>query len=245
MKKLNLKDVSRYVEQNIGTFHEKRLQSLDGLKLRKVLNRKNPYLFKAKNVLTSEEIVRGLLEAQISSSEETIFGDWLEGLAIFINEKVYAGRKSGMEGIDLEFDLDGTRYIVNIKSGPNWGNSTQIRKMVEDFKRAKKILRTSGAKFSIEAINGCCYGRDNKPEKGDYQKLCGQRFWEFISGNDQLYIEIIEPLGYQAKERNEAFIESYAKAINIFTKEFSNDFCTRDGSIAWNKIIEFNSAKLI
>ncbi len=241
MKKLNLKDVTRYVEENIGTFHAKRLQSLDGLKLRKVLNRKNPYLFKAKNVLTSEEIIKGLLDAQISSSEETIFGDWLEGLAIFINEKVYAGRKSGMEGIDLEFDLDGTRYIINIKSGPNWGNSTQIRKMIEDFKRAKKILRTSGANFPIEAVNGCCYGRDNNPEKGDYRKLCGQRFWEFISGDERLYLDIIEPLGHQAKERSEAFSQSYAQVVNRFTKEFSIEFCNDDGTIDWVKIIEFNA----
>ena len=31
-------------------------------------------------------------------------------------------------GIDLEFDKDGVRYIVTIKSGPNWGNSSQIGK---------------------------------------------------------------------------------------------------------------------
>lgn len=58
MEKLNLKDVSRYVEQNIGTFHQKRIQSLDGLKLSQVLKRKNPYLFKAKYVLTAEQIVK-------------------------------------------------------------------------------------------------------------------------------------------------------------------------------------------
>lgn len=83
MKKLNLMDVSKYVEKNIGTFHEKRIQSLDGLKLMQVLKRKNPYLFKAKYVLTADEIVRGIVDAHISSNEETIFGDWLEGLAIF------------------------------------------------------------------------------------------------------------------------------------------------------------------
>ena len=31
MKELNLKDVSEYVEKNIGTFHEKRIQSLDSI----------------------------------------------------------------------------------------------------------------------------------------------------------------------------------------------------------------------
>lgn len=243
MKKISLRDVKRYVELNIGSFHDKRLQSLDGLSLRKVLKRKNPYLFKAKNILTSEQIVKNLLDAQISSSEETIFGDWLEGLAIYINEKVYGGRKSGIEGIDLEFDKDGTRYIVNIKSGPNWGNSSQIKKMVGDFKKAKKTLRTSGANLSIEAINGCCYGRDNSPDKGDYRKLCGQRFWEFIGGSETLYTEIIEPLEHKAQEKNELFQKSYAKIVNKFTTDFSFEFCNEDGSLNWKKIVEFNSGK--
>lgn len=71
------------------------------MKLVKVLKRKNPYLFKAKYVLTADQIVRGIVDAHISSNEETIFGDWLEGLAIFINGKVYDGRKSGITNIDL------------------------------------------------------------------------------------------------------------------------------------------------
>ncbi len=139
MKKLNTNDVLKYVEKNINIFHQKRIQSLNNLKLSQVLKRKNPYLFKAKNVLTAEQIVRGIIDAHISSNEETIFGDWLEGLAIFINNKVYGGYKSGIKGIDLEFDKEGIRYIVTIKSGPNWGNSSQIIKMVEYFKTAKKL----------------------------------------------------------------------------------------------------------
>jgi len=88
MEVLDLNDVVKYVEENIGTFHQKRISSLDTLSLNKVLKRKNPYLFKAKYVLTAEQIIRGLVDAHISSNEETIFGDWLEGLAIFINQKV-------------------------------------------------------------------------------------------------------------------------------------------------------------
>ena len=34
---------------------------------------------------------------------------------------------------------------------------------------------------------------DNQPDKGDYFKYCGQSFWEIISGNKNLFIEIIEP----------------------------------------------------
>ncbi|MFH1310696.1 MAG: PmeII family type II restriction endonuclease [Candidatus Omnitrophota bacterium] len=241
MKKLKLKDILQYVEKNIGSFHQKRIHSLDELKLSKVLKRKNPYLFKAKHVLTAEQIVKGLVDAHISSNEETIFGDWLEGLAIFINDKVYGGRKSGIKGIDLEFDSNGTRNIVTIKSGPNWGNSSQIAKMVTDFNTAKKTLRTSNSQLTIVAVNGCCYGRDSKPDKGSYFKYCGQHFWEFISGDSELFIEIIEPLGYKAKEKNDSFVKSYSQMINMFTREFSNIFCKDNGDIDWDKLVRFNS----
>ncbi len=241
MEKLIINDVLEYVENNIGTFHSKRLLSLDKLRLSKVLKRKNPYLFKAKNVLTANEIVKGIVDAHISSSEEGIFGDWLEGLAIFINNKVYSGWKSGIPNIDLEFNKNDTRYIVNIKSGPNWDNSSQIKKMISDFKTAIKTLRTSNSNLHIIAVNGCCYGIDNKPDKGDYFKYCGQRFWEFISDEQNLYKDIIEPLGFKAKEKNEQFMESYSKMINKFTKEFINDFCKENGEIDWDKLIEFNS----
>jgi hypothetical protein len=241
MEKLSLKDVTQYVKENIGTFHEKRIESINNLKLSSVLRRKNPYLFKAKYVLTSEQIIKGIVDAHISSNEETIFGDWLEGLAIFVNQKVFNGRKSGIPGIDLEFDLDHTRYIVTIKSGPNWGNSRQIKEMKSSFITAIKTLRTSNSKLNVIAVNGCCYGKDNKPDKGNYYKYCGQQFWEFISGDLEFYTKIIEPLGYRAKEKNDDFIEIYSKMINKFTKEFSNEFCDNDGNIDWNKLLKFNS----
>ncbi|HRP18888.1 MAG TPA: PmeII family type II restriction endonuclease, partial [Ginsengibacter sp.] len=144
-------------------------------------------------------------------------------------------------GIDLEFDHSGVRNIVTIKSGPNWGNSSQIAKMIADFRTAKKTLRTSHSKLNIVAVNGCCYGNDNNPDKGDYFKFCGQRFWEFISGDKALYIELIQPLGHKAKEKNEEFLVSYSQMINKFTREFSNLFCKESGEIDWPNLVRFNS----
>ncbi|SEG12747.1 Type II restriction endonuclease EcoO109I [Nitrosomonas ureae] len=113
--------------------------------------------------------------------------------------------------------------------------------MVTDFKIAKKTLRTSNSQLNIIAVNGCCYGKDSKPDKGDYFKYCGQRFWEFISGNNELFTEIIEPLGHNAKEKNDDFVKSYAQMINKFTKEFSNSFCKDTGEIDWEELVRFNS----
>ncbi len=241
MKQINTHDVQLYVENNIGTFHSKRLQNLEGLKLKRVLQRKNPYLFRAKNILTAQDLVKNLLDAYLSSQEETIFGDFLEGLAVFICGEVLDGKKSAAEGIDLEFSNDGIKYLITIKSGPNWGNSSQIKDMKKSFIKAIKILKTNNPKIHVIAVNGCCYGRSKIIEKDGYQKLCGQRFWEFISGNENLYIEIIEPLGHKAKEKNEDFLKAYAKLINKFTFEFGKEFCV-DGEINWDALVKYNSS---
>lgn len=241
MRSVSRNEIIRFIEPNIQHFHDRRLESLLALQLKKILTRKNPYLFKAKNQNTAHDLVKSILDAHLSSQEEGIFGGFLEELAVFICSCAYGGKKSSAEGIDLEFDKDGTYYLVSIKSGPNWGNSRQIARMKDDFKRAKKIRGTNTRGVRTVAVNGCCYGKDDKPDKGDYLKYCGQRFWEFISGDKNLYTDIIEPLGHKAKEKNERFQFEYAKVINKFTLEFSKEYCSPDGSILWPKLVLFNS----
>ena len=240
-----LEEVRKYVEDNIGDFHAKRIHRLDTLKLYDILKTKNPYLFKAKYILTASELIKGIVDNYISSSEEAQFGDWLEKLAIFINNKVYGGQKSAIAGMDLEFTKDRIRYVVTIKSGPNWGNSRQVKKMEDDFRTIKRTIRTSGSTEQIIAINGCCYGQDNVPDKGVYFKYCGQLFWEFISGITELYTEIIEPLGAKARERNDDFNTVYSAKINEFTLKFITDFCSTDNLIDWKKLVKFNSGKKV
>jgi len=242
MKSIPISKVTDYVGKNIGKFHSSRLDSLSELKLQNVLKHKNPYLFKAKNILLSQELVKSIVDAYLSSQEETFFGSFLEGLAIFINGEVFGGHKSGITGIDLEFVDNGTRYIVDIKSGPNWGNGNQIKKMKDNFRTAKITIRANNPKTTVVAVNGCCYGKDNNPDKGDYFKYCGQQFWEFVSNDSNLYLDIVVPLGYKAKEKNAAFYREYSKLVNKFTTEFSEKYC-KDGTIDWESIVKLNSAK--
>ncbi|MCS6889585.1 PmeII family type II restriction endonuclease [Chloroflexus sp.] len=239
-------EAKQYVQANIGTFHEKRLNSLRNLELRQILKRKNPYLFRAKNILVAAELVRLLLEAHLSSQEETLFGEFLEGLAIGVCSKTFNGWKSSFPSIDLEFRKGNFHYIVSIKSGPNWGNADQIRKMRENFREASDKIRQQTPDVEVIAVNGCCYGQEANPDKGDYWKLCGQAFWSFISnGEEELYKQIIEPLGFEARERNEAFQQAYAEIINTLTAEFIRDFCNDQGAIDWDKLVEFNSSRQV
>lgn len=242
MKKLNMLEVKKFVEQNIGDFHSARIQGLKKINLSGVLAKKNPYLFKAKNILSAQDLIEVVMHAHLSSQEETIFGTFLEKLAIFVSAKVFNGKKSSAEGIDLEFEKENITYLVNIKSGTNWGNSGQINKLKEDFRKAKRILGTNRSNKKIICVNGCCYGRVKSIDKGEYLKIAGQEFWEFISGNAELYTEIIEPLGHTAKIRNEEFIASYYQVLNQFTLQFAHEFCIA-GVINWKKLVQYNSGK--
>lgn len=241
MPPLNLAGVSTYVETNIGKFHEARIAKISGLTLAAILKGKNPYLFRAKNIKNADELIRSVLDAFLSSGEETMFGNFLEQLAIFINERVYGGKKAGIVGIDLDFEKDGVRWLVSIKSGPNWGNSDAVKKMIDQFTAARQTLRTSGGyKGQIEFVNGCCYGIDDKPEKRrGYAKLCGQRFWSLISGDDALYEELIVPLGHGAKDWNDTIRGVYDAAhAKLVAELHSGGFIEKDGAVDWRKLIQ-------
>ena len=245
MKAISDEQIWSYVEANIESFHEKRLESLNQQQLlRTLLERKNPYLFKSKNIVVAADLVRSLLDAHLSSQEETMFGDFLEGLAIYVAGIVHDGQKSAALGaIDLEFTKEDVRYIIDIKSGPNWGNSSQIAEMKDNFVTATRIIRQNDRTANVIAINGCCYGRDNNPDKGIYFKYCGQEFWELISGDSDLYTRIVEPLGHNAKQRNQAFAEQYAAVVNRMSQQFTAEYCMEDGTIDWPKLVAVSSEK--
>lgn len=253
MKKLNYEKLNTFIASDvIGPFYKIRLDRLKSASLAIIAKRKNPYLFKAKNIETAGDLGKSILDASLSSQEETIFGDLMEKLAIHVCSKVFGGKKAEekkYKSVDLIFSRDNKFYIVSIKSGPNWGNSDQINAMRKNFKNARKIIQTESGMRSVIAVNGCMYGRDNKPHKVSkkdpalsYHKICGQPFWELISGDDLLYKKIIQPLDKEARRRDETFKKLYTQKINEMTKDIVNLFYTKD-NLDWDKIIDYVSKK--
>ncbi|HIH91750.1 TPA: cytosolic protein [Candidatus Woesearchaeota archaeon] len=210
-----------------------------------MLRKKNPYLFRAKNILTAQELVTSFLDARLSSSEEEIFGDFMEDLAIYIAQKKLAASKSSSDGIDFHYRKGKEIFVISIKSGLNWGNSSQWKALESDFKKAQRVLLQSSHVNKVHCMLGVCYGKAKKTlKKGFIAQICGQEFWHMVSGSPSFYKDIIEPLGHHAKELNENFKERKARLINKLTKEFLNDFCTNDGTILWDKVVEYNSGNM-
>ena len=241
MKAIDIKKLDKYLNENIVHFHDNRLKGLSQLTLNKLL-KKNPYLFKAKNIEFAGDLIVGFLDAFLSSSEEKMFGDFLESLAIFIAKETRNGHKSSATGLDLEFVEENKHYLISIKSGPNWGNNAQILKLSDDFDKARRIILQQNPQLNVINILGICYGKvkTNLSNRG-YWKLVGQNFWTFISGNKNLYTEIIEPIGFEAKKHNEQFDFEKDKISNKLVVDFVNNYCLSDGRIDWNKLVVHNS----
>jgi site-specific DNA-methyltransferase (cytosine-N4-specific) len=249
MKRSPYQEYYDYLAEHVITpFYNIRLNNLNSLHLTSILKRKNPYLFKAKNIELAGELVKSIVDAFLSSQEETIFGNLLEGFAIHVSKILYGGFKSELKSVDLEFERDNVYHIVGIKSGTNWGNSDQIAKMRDNFKLAKELLREKGATNEIIAVNGCIYGRDRVPLKRhtdpdkQYFKYAGQEFWRFISGDDNLYREIITPIDKEARQKDEVFKKAYAAKINEMTQDFMAHFISNN-QVDWGRLVDYVSKR--
>ncbi|MCU0513570.1 MAG: cytosolic protein [Anaerolineae bacterium] len=233
----------QFVSQQIEQFHATRLANLQKINLRDVLRKKNPYLFRAKNILKASELITAMLEARLSSSEEKIFGDFLERLVLYVAGQTCGGRKSSARGIDLEFETAGTLYLVSVKSGWNWGNSSQYQSLEQNFKAAVRVQRQTRS-APIQSVLGMCYGHHAAVDTGFYLKLCGQRFWHFVSGDPRLYVDLIEPIGHEARSHNDRFAADRAALENRLMQTFIAEFCFADGRIDWERLVRFNSGNM-
>ncbi len=169
MNPLDLPAVRDFVNDNIGGFHQRREKSLAELKLDRLLT-KNPYLFKAKDVSTASEMINGLLDAFLSSSEEQLFGGFLEGLAGFVAQQTSGGHKSTAEGVDLEFFNKGIHYVVSVKSGPNWGNASQHNRLQQNLTTAVSRLKQLDAGANVQPVLGCVDISPQTDESGSEMK---------------------------------------------------------------------------
>ena len=233
--------VIQAIASALETFYGTLIEKIDGLNIQKVMKRKNPYLYRAKAMQSATEIVGSVLTAFVSSSEETIFGNcFFEPIAIAAS----GGNKALAEGIDIMIQNNETNTIsaIAVKSGPSVFNADSKKRQEQNFTAASKLAQQAKARY--EAYIGYCYGKKKESGRGKpkmYQELAGKRFWAELTGDEDFYIKIIGYMGTMPEKYVADYKESYNRAANRLVREFSNSFCREDGSIDWEKLVEFNS----
>ena len=197
-----------------------------------ILRRKNPFLFRVRAGDDAHELTRMVIDAYLSSSEETKFGNIMEEIAISICGHAKGGAKSAAEAIDLEYDEGNQRTIIQIKSGPNWGNSSQRQKLVDNFRSAQRRLRQTGV--TARCIEGICYGRSGEKDLGTHVQLIGRAFWDDISGRSDTDWLVLQALGKHADNGLNAPREEANERMLEILKRYG---AVHNGKIDWNKLL--------
>lgn len=176
-----------------------------------------------------------ILNAYPSSSEETMFGNVIEDIAIAICRSAKEGKKSTALGIDLEYGNDYDRTIVQIKSGENWGNSSQKAKMQEYFKQASRILKQGGEDRHISCIEGICYGKSKTVEKGTYTTMVGNDFWKEISDHGGTAAKVMRILG---KHAGDGYVNDIRERAKRAIVQYLNDNAlAKRGEVLWDPLL--------
>ena len=169
----------------------------------------------------------------------------------------YEGAGGG-EGIDvykrqMELPVSGQDPAVGAYehagvAGPLFSRDLPVSythlKQEQNFMAASKLAQQAKKRFV--PIVGYGYGKKKTSSRGlpkFYMELAGKDFWTELTGDEEFYIKLIRFMDKLPEKYVEEFDASYQKASNRLVREFTQEFCFADGSIDWEKLVEFNSGE--
>ena len=245
MRDIPQSDLEAKVSSLLDYIYERRINKLAELSLREVLLKKNPYMYRAISHGDAPELVRSLLDATISSSDETIFGnDFFEPLVKWVAERAGSDgtylsvRESSAEGADVEVETADELRLYAVKSGTNVYNSSSWKRQLTNFSAARMRLAKTKKRFDAVAAFG--YGRVAVGREA--RRVAGQALWHELSGDSLMYARIMRAMGVGSQHRLDMFQAEHDKAVNRFTAELLANFANSDYSLDWEKLLAFNSA---
>lgn len=236
-------EVKKAIATALVNFYNTLISKLNDIDIKTIMKSKNPYLYRAKSMQTSADIIESILQAFVSSSEETIFGNcFFEPIAI----AACRGTKSATRGVDIELHdtVNNIKYFVAVKSGTSIFNADSMKKQGENFEEAQRTLRTSGGRIGFSAIVGYAYGTKTETGRGKakiYEEVAGEEFWEALTGDKDFYTKIISYMDTLPEQYIENYRTTYNRASNRLIRDFSIEFCNSDGTINWEKLVDYNS----
>ena len=213
------------------TFTKPIIGKLSKLKMREIVKRKNPYLFRASGISTCEELVKRAFIEYTSTLGENYFGSFFESVARVVSGGVKP--PSGGE-IDLDVRRGNDAHLYTIKSGPGGYNSSIEAKARTDLGHAETRLRQD--RVTTHKKMAYAYGRRITSFKDGVEKLASRDFWSELSGDKDFYIKFLDVCA-ELTHLFEADVDApYQRLLN----EAHELFCEGD-TIRWDKVIRLVS----
>ena len=238
MNTLTLDELEHYLDAEMVAFNKQRAKILQELAFEELFLC-NPFVLGIWEFVDLVKILDQLLDHTLLHREEKLLDEILVRLAIFVVAKSFGGYKSSIPGIDFEFSNNGIQYLVAVKPNLNEETTPEDHEPGDSLRNAV-IQRSKWSEGEVRAVLGVCYGKSETSQLQGYTKVVGKDFWRLISGNERLYLDIVNPLIRKSRDHDEIFISEKVGVTHRFFKLFYDLFCTERGLIDWEKFVEFN-----
>lgn len=181
----------------------------------------NPLLCKALKLNNPDEFVKFYMYSAISRSIVTSMGYLVQDLMLYSSANVYDGKhyeaSYGTKWDVVIEKLDGVRSYIEVKSGPNDMDKTQIL----SYDKAINSVRRNGEK----AFLGITYGKKDgvyvstsilETYVSDWRNktLIGAELWDYISDNSNYHMILMNTIQSTA----EAFLGTASLTVEIDNK---------------------------
>jgi hypothetical protein len=172
------------------------------------------------------------------TSSQTIWGNYLESIAVKICNSVRDGYKSNQTCTDLEWVDQGKKHYRGFKSSPKWANADQKK----TANNKDKELREQSDFGSYKVLTS--YGKTAKrTNENNFIQLSGQDAWEEISKDQDMYNKVM--IGVQLNDKiirqflENIYISDMDKSIKWFIQNFTNE----DKTINFIKVNNYVSSR--
>jgi hypothetical protein len=221
----------------VDSLENLRLVSRKEISFPKLLSKCNPYELSV-NCKTVENVVDFIMGSHKQTSSQTIWGNYLESIAVKICEKNLNGFKSKEECTDLEWNVDEKKHYRGWKSSPKWCNADQKRAV--NTKENSLSMNKDFGSFKVLTS----YGKTaNRRKNNGFVQLSGQDAWQEISGDKELYNKVM--IGVQLNDKIiRQFLENiYISDMDKSIKWFIQNFTNKDKTINFIKVNNYVSSR--
>ncbi len=163
-------ELEEIITAALENFYHRRIDRLSKLRLKDTLRKKNPYLFRAIGVYKADEIVELILQAYMSSSDETIFGDaFFEPIA----KSVSGGMVSPSEGVDIVIETEEIYKAISVKSGTNIFNASQSKRLDDEFGKLRSRTMKLHKQFDVVLAHSYGHIGGTRSTQYIYRRIAG------------------------------------------------------------------------
>lgn len=205
-----------------------------------LLKNKSPFLSCIRAPNSVEELAANMVNDWLSSSAETVLGNVIEEAAVAVCAAAKGGRKATAEGMDLEFVQTeqgrSVLYLGQVKSGSNWGNSSQRKELAKNFLTVeKRVKQNTGSQQIVCCFEGISYGpsKVNLNAEG-YKRYIGKSFWKHISGWEGTMEKVLEVVQEHAGNGLRA---ARQKSVDEIKEFMEKENLSIDGKVDWKKLL--------